>query len=276
KVDKLGGKSVENDKKHVIPRDRYKRRRRIFTEDGQQPMAPYGYAADSDDNNHSEEIERHSNEQKPTKSAAETRREYIKENDNRSHDPVYGYEDLDIDEKQPDDGYQDVYTSGTSKSKESAPGGQAEEVLRAEEPIEDRSGNKDRSRDLNGRDCDETVRPDEPDASERRVNREAQESAAPSQNSGDSANADTPRGSSGDSANADTSRDSAYSYKSPDSGEAAQPETPRHSRDSAYSETSGQEKTPGSTENPRNQAVPPYPAADAPQYGPEDRSEEHT
>ena len=162
---------MENDKKHVIPRDRYKRRRRVFTEDGQEPMAPYGYAADADDNNDTEEIDRDSKEHQTTKSAAETRREYIEEESGRSHDPVYGYEDLDIDEAQPDDGYQDVYTSGNSNfenrdEQEAAREQQADEVLRAEEPIEERPENK-------GRDAGkEPSQPEEPVQKESRVDRE--------------------------------------------------------------------------------------------------------
>lgn len=152
-IDKLGGESVDNDKKHVIPRERYRRRRRVFTEDGQQRMEPYTPAANSGDNNDREGIRPDSNEDKQAKSAAETRREYIEEENGRSHDPVYGYEDLDIDEEQPENGYQDVYTSGHSKSgsreeEESAREAHADEVLRAEEPIEERLENKNRSRDF--------------------------------------------------------------------------------------------------------------------------------
>ena len=130
---------MENDKKHMIPRDRYRRRRRVFTEDGQQPMEPYAPAANSGDS-------KDSKDDKTAKSAAEARREYIEEESGRSHDPVYGYEDLEMDEEQPEDGYQDVYTSGHPK-----PGNREEQdaarEARAEEPIEERPENKDRGPD---------------------------------------------------------------------------------------------------------------------------------
>lgn len=133
----LGGKSLENEKKHVIPRDRYRRRRRVFTEDGQEPMEPYDEAPASDGNGAREEI---GNQDETTKSAAETRREYLEEEEGRSHDPVYGYEDLEIDDTEPDNGYQDVYTSGSAKSEDREQAdvreAQADEVLRAEDPAD--------------------------------------------------------------------------------------------------------------------------------------------
>ncbi len=179
-IDKLGGKSVDNDKKHVIPRERYRRRRRVFTEDGQQPMKPYAPAANSGDNNDREGIRPDSKEDNVKKSAAETRREYIEEENGRSHDPVYGYEDLDIDEEQPDDGYQDVYTSGHSKSgsreeEESAGEAQADEVLRAEEPIEERPENKNLSRDFEAGRETEPAQRETPGPSDRPAHQEEPE-----------------------------------------------------------------------------------------------------
>lgn len=96
---------MENDKKHVIPRDRYRRRRRVFTEDGQEPIEPYERepeAAESESLNE--------DAPQPSKSAAETRRESIGDAGGRSHEPVYGYDDL-TEEEIDESGYQDVYTS---------------------------------------------------------------------------------------------------------------------------------------------------------------------
>src|SRR5699024_8836444 len=129
----------EHDKERMMPRDRDRRRRRVLTEDGQQQMKPYVPAANSGDS-------KDSKDDKTAKSAAEARREYIEEESGRSHDPAYGYEDVEMDEEQPEDGYQDVYTSGQPK-----PGNREEQdaarEARAEEPIEERRDNNDRGPD---------------------------------------------------------------------------------------------------------------------------------
>lgn len=105
---------MENDKKHVIPRDRYRRRRRVFTEDGQEPIELYGRepeAAESESLNE--------DAPQPSKSAAETRRESIGESRGRSHEPVYGYDDL-TEEEIDESGYQDVYTSPSAEDEDEA------------------------------------------------------------------------------------------------------------------------------------------------------------
>ena len=97
---------MENDKKHVIPRDRYRRRRRVFTEDGQEPIEPYKREPES-----AESESLNEDAPQPSKSAAETRRESIGDaGDAPSHEPVYGYDDL-TEEEIDESGYQDVYTS---------------------------------------------------------------------------------------------------------------------------------------------------------------------
>ncbi len=103
----LGGKSLDKDKKHVIPRDRYRRRRRVFTEEGQEPIEPYERPAEAGPGSRiSDEMEQSS------RSTAEARRDSIEEAGGRSHEPVYGYDDLKNDEIEDEAGYQDVYTSG--------------------------------------------------------------------------------------------------------------------------------------------------------------------
>src|SRR5690625_3199757 len=101
----LGGSHLEKDKKHVIPRDRYRRRRRVFTEEGQEPIAPYEAPSDS------RETARINDETEQPRTAAEERREPAEDAGDRSHKPIYGYDDL-TEEEIDESGYQDVYTSG--------------------------------------------------------------------------------------------------------------------------------------------------------------------
>ncbi|CAM4241514.1 trypsin-like peptidase domain-containing protein [Lacicoccus alkaliphilus] len=97
---------MDNDKKHVIPRDRYRRRRRVFTEDGQEPIAPYEREPEA------AESESPGDEaSQPSQSASEARRASIGESRGRSHEPVYGYDDPTDEEVEDESGYQDVYTS---------------------------------------------------------------------------------------------------------------------------------------------------------------------
>ncbi|MCD2138723.1 S1C family serine protease [Salinicoccus halitifaciens] len=134
---------MEKDKKHVIPRDRYRRRRRVFTEEGQEPIAPYEGpsepegTADADIDNETEQ---------PDKSAAESRRDSIEASRGRSHEPVYGYDDL-TEEEIDESGYQDVYTSGpASDEKISKPESEAGEA-----PAERTEGSTQEDTAVNGR-----------------------------------------------------------------------------------------------------------------------------
>ncbi|SOC44875.1 S1C family serine protease [Salinicoccus kekensis] len=120
---------MDKDKKHVIPRDRYRRRRRVFTEEGQEPIAPYERPPEPEG---TADIDNEAEQQ--DKSAAESRRDSIEESRGRSHEPVYGYNDL-TEEEIDESGYQDVYTSGPA-SDEKTPRAETEAGEASAERIE--------------------------------------------------------------------------------------------------------------------------------------------